>query len=353
MHGFPGILGLLNKAGRAGEMPAIMQKTTILAICALSALACPPTKASDADAERRFRETIHPFLKAHCLGCHNGDKPKGDMDLSVFSSADSVAKDLPRWELVLEQLEAKSMPPAKAKSQPKPEARGEVIEWIIATRKAEGKRNAGDPGAVAARRLSNAEYDHTIRDLTGFDLRPTMEFPVDPANEAGFDNSAESLTMSPALVKKYLEAARFVANHLVLKPRGFAFAPHEIVADTDRDKYCVRRVIDFYKQQRTDYADFFLAAWRYRNREAMGKPQATLAEIAKGGRDQPLLPRHGLDDPERAGRRRRPDRGDSGHVPGAPASGRMRMRTPCGRAASRSVISWSSSAANSRPRSRI
>ena len=41
-------------------------------------------------------------------------------------------------------------------------------------------------------------------------------------------------------------AARLVADHLVLKPRGFAFAPHPVVADTDRDKYCVRRVIDFY-----------------------------------------------------------------------------------------------------------
>ncbi len=119
-----------------------------------------------------------------------------------------------------------------------------------------------------ARRLSNAEYDYTIRDLTGVDLRPTREFPVDPANEAGFDNSAESLTMSPALVKKYIEAARLVADHLVLKPHGFAFAPFPVVADTDRDKYCVRQIIDFYKRQRIDYADYFLVAWRFQHRQA-------------------------------------------------------------------------------------
>ncbi len=95
------------------------------------------------------------------------------------------------------------------------------------------------------------------------DIRPTREFPVDPANEAGFDNSAESLAMSPALVKKYLEAARNVADHLFLKPDGFAFAPHPMLADTDRDKYCVKAIIDFYKRQKTDYADYFLAAWRY------------------------------------------------------------------------------------------
>ena len=73
---------------------------------------------------------------------------------------------------------------------------------------------------VPLRRLSNAEFDYTIRDLTGVDIRPTKEFPVDPANQAGFDNSGESLAMSPALVKKYLDAARMVADHILFLPNG-------------------------------------------------------------------------------------------------------------------------------------
>ena len=54
--------------------------------------------------------------------------------------------------------------------------------------------------------------------------------------------------MSPALLKKYLAAARLVADHVVLKPEGFVFAPHPVVTDTDRDKYCVQRIIDFYER---------------------------------------------------------------------------------------------------------
>ena len=96
---------------------------------------------------------------------------------------------------------------------------------------------------LMARGLSNAELDCTIRDLTGVDIRPSREFPVDPANEAGFDNSGESLGMSPALLKKYLEAARRVADFLVLTPHGLEFAPHPVVADTDRDRYSVNRSI--------------------------------------------------------------------------------------------------------------
>ncbi len=157
-----------------------------------------------------------------------------------------------------------------------------MIAWVRSVRADEVKRNAGDPGSVPARRLSNAEYDHSIRDLTGVDIRPTQEFPVDPANEAGFDNSAESLTMSPALVKKYLEAARRVADHLVLKPHGFAFAVYPVVADTDRDKYCVRpdHALISTKRQPTDYTEYFLAAWRFRHREALGRPDASLADLA-------------------------------------------------------------------------
>ena len=52
---------------------------------------------------------------------------------------------------------------------------------------------------MLARRLSNAEYNYTIRDLTGVDIKPTREFSVDPANTAGFDNSGRTLMMSPAL----------------------------------------------------------------------------------------------------------------------------------------------------------
>ena len=129
------------------------------------------------------------------------------------------------WETLADRLEAEEMPPARAAKHPSAHERRAVLDWIRALLEGEAQKTAGDPGEVLARRLSNAEFDYTIRDLTRVDIRPTREFPVDPANEAGFDNSGESLTMSPALFRKYLAAARAVADHLVLMPRGFVFAP--------------------------------------------------------------------------------------------------------------------------------
>jgi hypothetical protein len=270
-----------------------MMRASITAIGLFLVFVPSPTKATEpartdgpatAPLERRFGDTVRPFVGTYCVECHGREKPKGDLDLSAYSTLEAVARDHDRWETVLEQLEAGAMPPSKAKKHPKDQRRNEVIDWIRAYRKQEAGRNAGDPGRVFARRLSNAEYDHTVRDLTGVDIRPTQEFPVDPANEAGFDNSAESLMMSPALLKKYLEAARRIAEHVVLKPEGFAFAPHPVVADTDRDKYSVRRIIDFYRRQPTDYADYFATAWRYKHRAALGKPEATLADLAAESR---------------------------------------------------------------------
>jgi hypothetical protein len=231
----------------------------------------------------RFDTVVKPFLETYCVDCHSGRKAEAELDLGTLTSLAATTRE-PRWGLILERLEKEEMPAQDADAFPTPHARGEVVAWFKALRTREIARNAGDPGLVPARRLSNAELNYTIRDLTGVDIRPTREFPVDPQNPAGFDNSGESLTMSPSLLKKYLGAARDVASHLYLHAGGLAFAPHTMVSDTDRDKFCVHRIIDFYHRQNTSYSDYFAAAWRYRHRAALGRPAATLADIAADAR---------------------------------------------------------------------
>jgi mono/diheme cytochrome c family protein len=251
------------------------------------AAAAEPANDVDAALARQFRDEVAPFLQKNCLACHGSEKQEAKLDLAPFDSVAKVTAGHQVWEIVLERLEAGEMPPEDARQQPTADERKAVTAWIRAVRKREADRNAGDPGVVLARRLSNAEYNYTLRDLLGVDLRPTREFPVDPANEAGFDNSGESLAMSPALLNKYVAAAREVADHLVLKPEGFDFAPHPVATDTDRDKYCVKRIVDFYLRQPTDLAAYFAAAWRYQHRAALGQPEATLEAIAAEARVSP------------------------------------------------------------------
>lgn len=236
--------------------------------------------------EREFTQTVKPFVATYCLGCHGGPSPAAQFDLRPYTDMAAVVRDYGHWDHVLNRMKAGEMPPKPAK-QPPGEARQAVLRWIEAMRASEAQKNAGDPGPVLARRLSNAEYNYTIRDLTGVDLRPAREFPVDPANPAGFDNSGESLTMSPALLNKYLQSAREVANNMVLTPDGFTFAPHPMLVETDREKFAIMRIVNFYESQPTDFADYFEAAWRYKHRATLGKPKATLASIATEAKVSP------------------------------------------------------------------
>src|SRR5262252_6877211 len=197
-----------------------LPRLLLTSLLILGAIAMPMTAAGpqDMDPERGFTQTVRPFLDTYCTTCHGGPKPAAQFDLKQYSSARSVVDDFSRWNRVVARLNAGEMPPRSAK-QPPESARQQVLDWIQTTWAVEARTHDGDPGVVLARRLSNAEYDYTIRDLTGVDIRPTKEFPVDPANQAGFDNSGESLAMSPSLVRKYLDASRLVADHIVFLPK--------------------------------------------------------------------------------------------------------------------------------------
>jgi Protein of unknown function (DUF1592)/Protein of unknown function (DUF1588)/Protein of unknown function (DUF1587)/Protein of unknown function (DUF1585)/Protein of unknown function (DUF1595) len=244
------------------------------------------TPAPSPSINQQFDQTVRPFVGKYCVTCHSGKTAPAQFDLKSYTSVDMVTDDFARWALLAERLKAQEMPPKPMPSPPAAEAQ-QVIDWVAAVRAAEIKKAAGDPGVVLARRLSNAEYDYTVRDLTGQDMDVAKQFPVDPANQAGFDNSGESLTMSAPLLNKYLKAAREVADHAVLKPDGLDFAPYPMLVETDREKYAIQRIVGFYAAQPTDYADYFEAAWRYKYRVALKKPHATLATTAADSKVSP------------------------------------------------------------------
>src|SRR5438105_15112689 len=193
--------------------PHSLTAKLLLLIVILATPAMFGAEVANAVLERGFTQTVRPFVNQYCVGCHSGATPAAQLDLKSFATLSSVVQDLPHWILLMERLDHQEMPP-KPMPQPPPDRRQQVIDWVKAVRANEIRKSAGDPGPVLARRLSNSEYNYTIRDLTGADLKPTKEFPVDPANQAGFDNTGESLNMSPALFNKYLLAAREVADHM-------------------------------------------------------------------------------------------------------------------------------------------
>jgi hypothetical protein len=147
---------------------------------------------------------------------------------------------------VKEMVNGGLMPPEDA-DQPTPDERAQLEQWVDAYLAIEAGTSAGDPGPVVLRRLSNAEYTYTLRDLTGIEsLDPAREFPIDGAAGEGFTNTGNALVMSPALVTKYLDAAKEVAAHAVLLPDGIRFSPHTTSGDWTNE--VLAQIRAFYAQ---------------------------------------------------------------------------------------------------------
>jgi hypothetical protein len=73
-----------------------------------------------------------------------------------------------------------------------------------------------DVGTKVMHRLSNSEYDETIKDLLGTQLRFGADFVHEETE--GFDNIAAALSMSPRQVEDYFAAARTLAEDVFTDP---------------------------------------------------------------------------------------------------------------------------------------
>jgi hypothetical protein len=85
----------------------------------------------------------------------------------------------------------------------------------------EGEPGEEDPGRVTMHRLSNTEYDNTIRDLFhGLPVSPSADFPADEVS-LGFDNIADVLSVTPVLFELYERAAgQTIAQALATSGEG-------------------------------------------------------------------------------------------------------------------------------------
>jgi hypothetical protein len=193
-----------------------------------------------------YEARILPVMDRYCLSCHDAETKKGELDLERFAGLTDIRADPEVWQKIVEQLEYNEMPPKDKKQLPADE-KSMMLSWIAEYLEAEAHANAGDPGPVVLRRLSNIEFTHTVRDLTGLEgLDPVREFPVDSAAGEGFTNSGEALVMSPALLDKYLAAGKEIASHAVLLPDGFRFS--EFVSRRDQSNEILSEIRSVYAQ---------------------------------------------------------------------------------------------------------
>lgn len=226
----------MNRQPRMQRMPRLSRMPTrARAGIVVAVLACLPALMGPSHAAERgadtFTHAILPLLRDHCVTCHSAEKQAGELDLERFTDIGAVREDAATWQHVLEQVTSGEMPPAEARPLA-PEHAATFASWIRGMLDEVALAGAGDPGPVVLRRLSNREYTATIQDLTGVDtLDVASEFPADGAAGEGFTNAGAALVMSPALLQKYLDAAKEVARHCVLLPEGVRFSASDSPQD--------------------------------------------------------------------------------------------------------------------------
>jgi hypothetical protein len=161
-----------------------------------------------------FDQEIAPILERVCLECHDSGSKRGGIALEGESSS----IDRSTWARVADALRSKTMPP-KGKPQLEANEREMIQQWIDSD--VFSCSDAGqDSGRVTLRRLNREEYDHTIRDLFGFDrdLNLASLFPADDVGY-GFDRIGDVLSIPPILMEKYLIAADRALEEASRTPR--------------------------------------------------------------------------------------------------------------------------------------
>lgn len=155
------------------------------------------------------------LLDRYCVTCHNNRLRTGDLSLDDIDVTD-VANHAEVLEKVVRKLRAGQMPPPR---RPRPDpAAASVFVASLETELDRVAAAAPNPGRVSVHRLNRLEYVHVINDLLAIEIDPSM-LPVDDAG-IGFDNNADVLSVTPALMARYLSAATKISRIALGSPQA-------------------------------------------------------------------------------------------------------------------------------------
>ena len=189
--------------------------------------AAPAVPAASAVPDARF-------IDQYCASCHNARVRAGGLALDT--------RDLTKmeghgetWEKVVRKLRTGMMPPEGA-ARPAAAARETFTAALEARLDSVAARRL-DPGRPMLHRLNRTEYGNAIRDLLAVDIDVSALLPPDDST-AGFDNIADVLGVSPALIEGYVAAATKISRLAVGDPSiGLDRAVYRVAGDVSQDAY--------------------------------------------------------------------------------------------------------------------
>jgi len=156
-------------------------------------------------------QTRGPLVNQYCAGCHNDSLKSGSFSWTSLDPA-HPEKNPADAEKVIRMVRAGLMPPP---GLPRPSAA--VLKSFAVDLETAVDQSAAthpDPGRPALHRLNRTEYANAVRDLLGVDADVATVLPADDMSH-GFDNMADVLSISPALMQGYVRAAGRISRQAV------------------------------------------------------------------------------------------------------------------------------------------
>src|SRR5438477_10294698 len=148
----------------------------------------------------RQADSPQALLNTYCITCHNERAKTGGLALDQLDSQ-HVGENAETWEKVVRKIRSGMMPPSGARRPDRT-----TLDAFVTSLEAKLDREAAakpNPGTTALHRLNRTEYGNAIRDLIGLQVDTTLLFPGDDSTD-GFDNIADVLKVSPALLEQYI-----------------------------------------------------------------------------------------------------------------------------------------------------
>jgi len=178
-------------------------------VCLAALTGLPRTSSAQGSGE------YQKLVTQYCATCHSDRQKAAGLSLQS-SDLSRLDADAGTWEKVARKVGAAAMPPAGA-PRPDQASLDGMVSWLTASldRRAAASPN---PGRPVLHRLNRAEYGNAIRDLLALEIDASSLLPPDPISH-GFDNMADALGVSPALLERYLSAADRISALAVGDPQ--------------------------------------------------------------------------------------------------------------------------------------
>ena len=224
------------------------QRCCLLLLCAILFGLSPilePVRAEAANSSSAAISTVfvQKFVSTHCSGCHGKDQPEADVSVARLIREGVSEESSELFGRVLEQLEFRSMPPAK-ETQPKQEDVNRVKRWI--------RQQLAEAGI-------QAEIDHKLK-------QPSSSYANLLPHEPLFDGSIKGPASSPPRILRFFrEFFGYGDAEKVFKGDRGSRALHFSTLLQDADHL----VLHFVKQDENVLAellttDRFFVVWRGR-----------------------------------------------------------------------------------------